>query len=62
MAELDELKFDNGDASAVSRLRGIMAEHGKAVEYKMLSVVDQFPNNIYTLNAICGQNVRLRNV
>lgn len=56
-AELDGLKFNSGDALATSRLLGIMTDHIKAVEYKMLSVVDQFPNNIYTLNTICGQNV-----
>lgn len=57
MAELLELNFDSELASSVYKLRGIMAEHGKTVVYKTLSVVDQLPHKIYMVHAVCEKNV-----
>jgi len=56
-AELCEFKFDSELASFEYRLRGVMAEHGKAIVYKIFFMVDQLPYNIYTINSIGGENV-----
>ncbi|KAF0751436.1 interferon-inducible double-stranded RNA-dependent protein kinase activator A [Aphis craccivora] len=55
MVELCELKSDSGLISSVDRLREIMA--GKEIIYKVLSVVEHYTYEVYTINAVCEENM-----